>query len=307
MVVLIHGTIQCLKQPFDMESCAKDDAKHSNAKLMSTDFAIHVASWPALNKRVHELHAQVQAQNSDVKITPLTTHLLPHLSMVDSWQSHFHQQRISLSHVPASKSMTRFSELIPQMLVPWDAEEHIDIYRACMDIASSVNPAWIVLDPFVSPAHDMARTEKWADKHCVMNPMSLGGHVAMQQPWLKGWWQYPAACTAFSYPLQLTQIPRSIYCTLSSIYCFLTDPWIAAVNAARAKEGFITTMPTFTPLVPTVVHISPSLPELDYPMTYPTNVLNCGPILLPAEPVEKVDPELFAWYQFFHKNIPILL
>jgi 2-acylglycerol O-acyltransferase 1 len=42
-------------------------------------------------------------------------------------------------------------------------------------------------------------------------------------------------------------------------------------------------------------HLSPSLPELDWPMQIPRNVIGCGPILLPAKPVREQDPELDQW------------
>jgi hypothetical protein len=38
-----------------------------------------------------------------------------------------------------------------------------------------------------------------------------------------------------------------------------------------------------------------SVPELEYPMAIPSNLIPCGPILLPTQPLTDVDPELAAW------------
>lgn len=46
----------------------------------------------------------------------------------------------------------------------------------------------------------------------------------------------------------------------------------------------------------TATHIlCPSLPELEFPMRVRPTTIGCGPIVLPACPVSKIDPELDAW------------
>jgi 2-acylglycerol O-acyltransferase 1 len=102
--------------------------------------------------------------------------------------------------------------------------------------------------------------------------------------------------TGFSYPVPWSQIPENIYCTLSMISC-LWGTRVKRLNAARSAHGINDTLACFSPWVKDVPHICPSLPEIDLPMTIPSNVHLCGPIMLAATPVARRDPALLKWLQ----------
>jgi hypothetical protein len=91
-------------------------------------------------------------------------------------------------------------------------------------------------------------------------------------------------------------IPANIYCIFAVISC-LWHPRIKALNKERSAHGIKDSLASFTPWVKDVPHICPSLPEIDLPMTIPSNVHLCGPILLATTPVERSDPELLEWLQ----------
>jgi UDP:flavonoid glycosyltransferase YjiC (YdhE family) len=93
-----------------------------------------------------------------------------------------------------------------------------------------------------------------------------------------------------------SQIPENIYCYWVSKKC-LSDPKVKALNEARQAHGIEGALGTFTPWVKDVPQICPSVPEVDLPMNFPPNVLNCGPILLASPPIESSDPELLAWLE----------
>lgn len=44
-----------------------------------------------------------------------------------------------------------------------------------------------------------------------------------------------------------------------------------------------------------IYRLTTGLPELDFPVHVPNNVIPCGPIVLPSKPVEEADPELATW------------
>ncbi|RWA06967.1 hypothetical protein EKO27_g8139 [Xylaria grammica] len=75
------------------------------------------------------------------------------------------------------------------------------------------------------------------------------------------------------------------------------DPQVKAINEARSAQGLHEPLGSFTPWVKDVPHICPSLPEIDLPLSFPANVHNCGPIMLPTPPMEESDPDLLAWLQ----------
>ena len=50
-----------------------------------------------------------------------------------------------------------------------------------------------------------------------------------------------------------------------------------------------------------------SIPPIEYPMLIPANHICCGPILLPVDPLSKVDPDLHRWVHSGRKTIMIAL
>jgi hypothetical protein len=91
-------------------------------------------------------------------------------------------------------------------------------------------------------------------------------------------------------------IPANIYCIFAVISC-LWAPRIKALNAERSAHGINDRLASFTPWVKDVPHICPSLPEIDLPMSIPSNAHFCGPILLATTPVAQSDSGLLEWLQ----------
>lgn len=90
---------------------------------------------------------------------------------------------------------------------------------------------------------------------------------------------------------------------IENYYCKRTienaayDPQVQVVNEARKAQGLHEPLGSFTPWVKDVPHICPSLPEIDLPLTFPPNVHNCGPIMLPSPSITETDPDLLTWLQ----------
>jgi hypothetical protein len=75
------------------------------------------------------------------------------------------------------------------------------------------------------------------------------------------------------------------------------QPHIKALMAARSAHGINSQLATFEPYVQNILHICPSLPEIDLPVNIPSNAKFVGPIVLPQQPLSESNPELLAWLQ----------
>lgn len=62
-----------------------------------------------------------------------------------------------------------------------------------------------------------------------------------------------------------------------------------------ADNNLHLTLGMFEAYLPDAHYLSPSTPATDFPLIFPDNVTLCGPILLPALPIEQSDPELANW------------
>jgi hypothetical protein len=77
----------------------------------------------------------------------------------------------------------------------------------------------------------------------------------------------------------------------------LFDPGLKSLAAARKRHGIPGQLAAFEPYVKEVPYICPSLPEIDLPMSIPSNAHLVGPILLPTQPLSQSDPDLIKWLQ----------
>lgn len=63
----------------------------------------------------------------------------------------------------------------------------------------------------------------------------------------------------------------------------------------RKKAGIRTDFPHISPYCKDHLHLSPSFPEMDFPLYVPDNVISCGPILRSSSELASSDPKLNAW------------
>ena len=72
----------------------------------------------------------------------------------------------------------------------------------------------------------------------------------------------------------------------------MTSEHIKPIQALRGSLGLKNTFG----LRPGVTYICPALTEIDFPFAVvPENLLLCGPIVLPFDPLEESDPVLMKW------------
>jgi hypothetical protein len=70
---------------------------------------------------------------------------------------------------------------------------------------------------------------------------------------------------------------------------------IKELNEARKIEGMKGVFPLFEPYKKEVTYIIAAAPESDFPVLPPSNVVPCGGIFLPSNPLSIVDPQLESW------------
>lgn len=78
-------------------------------------------------------------------------------------------ENANFPHLPNPKGASVMSQFLPYVVAPWGPEQHLDIVKFCIDVAEKVDPAFMLIDPLCPPAHDMARMERWKDKHAILS------------------------------------------------------------------------------------------------------------------------------------------
>lgn len=159
-------------------------------ELLATDkIDIHVASWPVLESRIQALIRQQPESTTLSRENQVKFHAAPGLPMVDTSFKNHNVTKDSIPHKPGYAGGARLRELTPQVLCCWTAEEHLAMVDWYEDLATKLKPALVVVDPFLSPAHDMVRKMNW--KYVVLSPCSLAAALIPEQPHLALFWKYP--------------------------------------------------------------------------------------------------------------------
>ncbi|KAI1258584.1 hypothetical protein F5Y18DRAFT_444444 [Xylariaceae sp. FL1019] len=257
--------------------------------LSQNKLDIHIASWPVLEPRL-ALSRKAQDDNPSESIKPITFHNLASFPGFLDFAKKQAQSRkkADVAHPPGRNGAQRIALLTVRFLAVWEPEQHIALVRWSADLTKQLDPALVVVDPFLVPVHDMARTLK--RKYAVLSPCTIAEGLIPQQSWWAAWWKYPAFSTGFPYPLPWGYLLENLYCNWNTRRA-AWHPRVKALNEARRSENIGTgPMGSFD-----VAHISPALPQIDLPMDIPSNVYNCGPILLPSDPIENSDPDLLVW------------
>ncbi|KAI0401914.1 hypothetical protein F4802DRAFT_618296 [Xylaria palmicola] len=254
---------------------------------------IHVASWAPLKPRLESLSQRVQDENPSQSVTPIVFHdLAAFPGFIEFAKKNANRRKADVPHPPGRLGAERIALLAVRFLSAWGPEAHLALLGWAADLTRDLDPGLVAVDPHLVPVHDMARGLK--RKYAVLSPCTLAEGLISEQPWLAAYWKYPAFSTGFPYPLPWGNLVENYYCK-RTIENAVYDPQVKVINEARRARGLYEPLGSFTPWVKDVPHISPSLPEIDLPMSFPANVHNCGPIMLPSTPITESDPDLLAW------------
>jgi len=156
-----------------------------------------------------------------------------------------------------------------------------------------LNPATVVIDSLLNAGFDACYS---LNRKFVLNSPNIPTDVVrMQQPWLKGFWYYPAFGSGIAFPVPWRNLATNILAILTIVYKMVTSPEISKLIKYRNAHGLPGRLPMEKAPVRAVHIICPGVHEIDFPLVVPKNLGLYGPIVLDTNPIEIVDPELNQW------------
>ncbi|KAL1869448.1 hypothetical protein VTK73DRAFT_3093 [Phialemonium thermophilum] len=201
---------------------------------------------------------------------------------------------------PGLVNSTKAVLTLPAIMLPWTAEEYIEIYSETERVLAEVNPDLTVVEPLFTTALTVChrRQLRWM----VLAPNTVKDFALPLQPRLAMLWKYPLVCSAMPYPLTASLIPRNIFLTLVAGYALVTDTRVKKITAALHEVDPSASLLTanelgvLKPAPPGLRILVANSPDIDFPFAVlPKHVTPCGPIVRAALPVADVDPELASW------------
>ena len=100
------------------------------------------------------------------------------------------RRKADVPHPPGRLGAERIELLTTKSLAVWEPDEYLSLFDWAAELTQKVNPALVVLDPFLIPMHDMARC--WKIKYAVLSPCTLADGLIPIQPFFASLWKYPA-------------------------------------------------------------------------------------------------------------------
>jgi hypothetical protein len=100
-----------------------------------------------------KLSAQVAAENPSLKIQPITFHCMPFKSIHTTYETNFNTTLANVTHKPGWKDLVKMRDDCPKVFTP-EPEDYIKSVRFVVELGEKIDPAFILVDPICSPAHD---------------------------------------------------------------------------------------------------------------------------------------------------------
>ncbi|OTA59681.1 glycosyltransferase family 1 protein [Hypoxylon sp. EC38] len=243
------------------------------------DFDVHIASFEGL-----------------APLTPagVTFHALDGKSFKDIVQEKGFE--FLPRHAPGvAGAIKSYKDTLPLLMAPWDSDDYFVIYDSCVSIIKEIKPAVVALDFLFGPGADAVNTLK--QRHVFMSPGVYKDHAVHMQPRLQFAWKYPVVSSGFRVPLALSEILPNIYLIYNLIKISYFMPRVTDFIKARNDRGIPGNLSTkYNMFDFNLLYLTQGRPQTDFALDFiPDNLIGCGPILPPFEPLEKADPELAKW------------
>ncbi|KAJ5083257.1 hypothetical protein N7456_012684 [Penicillium angulare] len=198
-----------------------------------------------------------------------------------------------ITHKPGVLGTIEGFQKVNRAMSSWTPQEYKRASERCVDILKEVQPDVIVLDPILHVGLEACRG--FTSRLVVLWPVPLKDVVILNQPRAKALWQYPITGSGYSYPLSWTMILPNIYLLLRAalLMSIRHSPSVETrqVNESSGRTPF----PLKSAYEGESLHLTPAFPEMDFPLSVPTNVISCGPILRQHLPLSEVDPGMEEW------------
>ncbi|KAF8550450.1 UDP-Glycosyltransferase/glycogen phosphorylase [Imleria badia] len=177
-------------------------------------------------------------------------------------------------------------------IFPWSQEEYLSAIARVKEIVATTKPDVVGIDVAFYTAQDACKILN--QNFVIISPTGIKETAVSLQPYLAAFWKYPVVSSGFPFPLKWWQIPLNIYLYIRFIIGFIFSAEMKKIQALRRSLGIDN---IFGPeRYHGVTFICPALTEIDFPFAViPEDMLLCGPIVMPIDPLKESDPELMKW------------
>ncbi|KAF8555818.1 UDP-Glycosyltransferase/glycogen phosphorylase [Imleria badia] len=256
---------------------------------------VHIASFAALGTRVVRLQELIDRHASRSSGKPTGSVSFHECrGITPNWEA---QERhgvhaANLPHPCGVVGAVEGYSKIGAALYHWSQEEYLAVIAVVKEIIATTKPDVVGVDPLFFAAQDACRLA--GQKFMIMSPTGLKeSGTASVQPNLAVFWKYPVLASGFSYPLKWWLIPLNIYLFIRLILTSVNSVNIKQTQALRKSLGLKSLGYKSEPGVP---FICPALPEIDFLFPIiPEEIVLCGPIIVPFDPLEESDLALMKW------------
>ncbi|KAG6379763.1 hypothetical protein JVT61DRAFT_10300 [Boletus reticuloceps] len=253
---------------------------------------VYIASFASLRPRVSRLQALINRHASHSSGTlPGSAIFRECKGVTPNWEASakYGIHDANLPHPYGVLGAAESYSKIGSVLFFWNQEEYLAAITSIKEIIANTKPDVVGVDPLFFAAQDAC---KLADqKFMIISPTGLKESVVHMQPYMATFWKYPALSSGFPFPLKWWQIPLNIYLHIRSTMLLISSTNIKQTYTLRASLGLKDIYGLRPP--PGMTYICPALAEIDFPFTIiPKDILTCGPILIPFDPLEESDPEI---------------
>ena len=281
---------------------------------------VHIASFPALKRRVERLSQKINFHPLDGKdmLEMMAVQGIP-------WET--------FPHPPTTKCCEPYDRTTTAILTVWNGEcafyfllllcmwVVIDVrrifgpayVRLCDNIKriiEGVDPDIVVVDTLLNAGFDACRS---LNRRFVMNsPNSPVDTAREYQPWLKGLWYYQMFVlptrsqrlfivsirlgTGISFPVPWSDLLKNTKAAFRFLWIIVTSPKISKLNKYRNAHGLPGRLPVMDTIHTRADHvICAGVREIDFPLVVPDFLGLYGPIVLDTTPIETADSELNRW------------
>ena len=275
---------------------------------------VYIASFPSLRPRISRLQELIDRHASRSSGKPPGTVIFRECKGITPPKEAVRKHGVNVASFPHPPGLSGALECYSKLDViffPWDQEEYLAAIENCKEIIAAIKPNVVLVDAIFRAAFDAC--ELVGQKCMVMSPVGVKEVAVSVQPYLAAFWKYPVSVvrsifdsssstnshlvslsSGFPFPLKWWQVPLNIYLYIRLIIHIMTSPKLKKIRALRGSLGFKS---LFGPKhYSGVTCVCPALTEIDFPFAViPENMLLCGPIVIPFDPLEESDPALMKW------------
>ncbi|KAM3547043.1 hypothetical protein ARSEF1564_000084 [Beauveria bassiana] len=170
------------------------------------DVELHICSFNPLRPAVEALNDAAQATGGrDAAFHELTG---------PTWKECLfnradHQWQETTALAPTVWNASRAAVLMPRVVVPWNADELLDLTLQVRNVVQSVEADLLVVDNILTPAITVCYNIKtpW----CVLSPNTYREFILGSQPRYESFWKHPPTASLIPYPVPFYMIPAALY------------------------------------------------------------------------------------------------